>query len=92
MERQYKLRCTAIGHESDVRSVCVTNYPEGAILSGSRDVTARIWVPNQCVFDAKSALISVVCWRWPLPAILPAVSVTDTVSLTVSVSVTVIEG
>ncbi|XP_002740172.1 phospholipase A-2-activating protein-like [Saccoglossus kowalevskii] len=41
----YKLSCTLIGHEGDVRAVTTAYSPEGAIISGSRDKTARIWVP-----------------------------------------------
>lgn len=46
----YKLRCTVIGHEKDVRAVCVALNPEGGFISGSRDVTARIWMPNEYVY------------------------------------------
>ncbi|XP_070562715.1 phospholipase A-2-activating protein-like [Ptychodera flava] len=42
----YKLSCTLTGHELDVRAVQATFSPEGAIVSGSRDKTARIWVPD----------------------------------------------
>ncbi|ESP05233.1 hypothetical protein LOTGIDRAFT_227892 [Lottia gigantea] len=45
MAAPYKLRCNVVGHEKDVRAVCSTLYPENGILSGSRDVTARIWMP-----------------------------------------------
>ena len=42
----FKLRCTVIGHEKDVRSLATALNPEGGFASGSRDVTARIWVPT----------------------------------------------
>ncbi|KAL5022612.1 hypothetical protein ScPMuIL_001767 [Solemya velum] len=47
MATPYKLRCVILGHEKDVRAVVPTILPEGGILSGSRDVTARIWAPNE---------------------------------------------
>lgn len=37
----YKLCCELLGHSLDVRSVC--RGPEGGIISGSRDKTAKIW-------------------------------------------------
>lgn len=45
----YKLRSCIVGHEKDVRAVTPTLYPSDGILSGSRDVTARVWIPNECV-------------------------------------------
>ena len=45
----FKLRCSVFGHEKDVRAVCAANYPENAIISGSRDVTARVWTENEYV-------------------------------------------
>ncbi|XP_077981055.1 phospholipase A-2-activating protein-like [Glandiceps talaboti] len=47
----YKLSSTLIGHELDVRAVEATYFPEGGIVSGSRDKTARIWTLNS---DGKS--------------------------------------
>ncbi|ELT98127.1 hypothetical protein CAPTEDRAFT_160241 [Capitella teleta] len=46
MASVYKLRCSLVGHEKDVRSVYPAIKPDNGILSGSRDVTARIWMPN----------------------------------------------
>ena len=45
----YKLRCSVFGHEKDVRGVCAANMPVNAIISGSRDNSARVWIPNGCV-------------------------------------------
>ncbi|XP_071118768.1 phospholipase A-2-activating protein-like [Haliotis cracherodii] len=47
MASTYKLRCNIVGHQKDVRAVASTIFPEGGIVSGSRDVTSRIWVPNE---------------------------------------------
>ncbi|XP_061181732.1 phospholipase A-2-activating protein-like [Saccostrea echinata] len=43
----YKLRCFIVGHEKDVRAISPTIFPSDGILSGSRDVTARVWIPNE---------------------------------------------
>ena len=43
----YQLRCQLFGHEKDVRAVTAAVYPENAIVSGSRDITARVWVPQE---------------------------------------------
>lgn len=40
----YKLSCELAGHSLDVRAV--TEGPDGAIVSGSRDKTAKIWKPE----------------------------------------------
>ncbi|PRW44412.1 phospholipase A-2-activating [Chlorella sorokiniana] len=37
----FRLRQELHGHEEDVRAVCVT--PEGALLTGSRDKTIKLW-------------------------------------------------
>ncbi|XP_023235769.1 phospholipase A-2-activating protein-like isoform X2 [Centruroides sculpturatus] len=42
----YKLRCTLLGHSDDVRAVAPAYYPEGGIITGSRDRTIRLWTPN----------------------------------------------
>lgn len=42
----YKLRCNITGHEKDVRALCTGNEQNQSIVSGSRDVTARVWLPN----------------------------------------------
>ncbi|XP_033636971.1 phospholipase A-2-activating protein-like [Asterias rubens] len=42
----FKLSSILEGHEMDVRAITAAFYPEGSIITGSRDRTARIWVPN----------------------------------------------
>lgn len=41
---EYKLSCSLTGHSLDVRAVCAV--PDGSIISGSRDATAKVWRPN----------------------------------------------
>lgn len=41
---EYNLRCSLLGHTSDVRAICVTHT--GGILTASRDNTARLWTPD----------------------------------------------
>lgn len=43
----YKLSSVLRGHELDVRAVCPSVFPEGGIITASRDRTARLWVPCQ---------------------------------------------
>lgn len=43
----YKLSCVLRGHELDVRALCPAVFPEGGIITASRDRTARLWVPCQ---------------------------------------------
>ena len=43
----FKLSSILEGHEMDVRAITAAFYPEGSIITGSRDRTARIWVPNR---------------------------------------------
>jgi len=47
MDSNYKLRCYVVGHEQDVRAVTALPYPDGSFVSGSRDVTSRVWVPDE---------------------------------------------
>lgn len=47
MAAHYKVRTCIPAHEKDVRAVTAALFPDGAILSGSRDVTAKLWVPNE---------------------------------------------
>ncbi|KAM9827561.1 phospholipase A-2-activating protein [Neosynchiropus ocellatus] len=42
----YKLRCSIAGHEMDVRGLAAAVFPDGALVSVSRDRTGRVWVPN----------------------------------------------
>ncbi|XP_045474731.1 phospholipase A-2-activating protein [Harmonia axyridis] len=44
MDKPYKLSCCLYGHTLDVRSLAVTSG--NAILSGSRDKSAKFWKPN----------------------------------------------
>ena len=43
----FRLRSVIRGHDADVRTVCPALYPEGAILTGSRDQTCRLWVRDE---------------------------------------------
>lgn len=43
----YMLRGTLNGHSQDVRVVAAACYPEGAIVTGSRDRTTRIWTQSE---------------------------------------------
>ena len=65
----YKLRSVLRGHELDVRAVCPAIFPEGGILTASRDRTARLWVPGEenlgfeegHVLSGHNNFISAVC-------------------------------
>lgn len=70
MAALYKLRCQIFGHEKDVRAVTAAILPENAIVSGSRDVTARVWVPveggsgfheGHCMSGHSNFVASVCC-------------------------------
>ncbi|XP_051817408.1 phospholipase A-2-activating protein isoform X1 [Antechinus flavipes] len=43
---RYRLSCSLLGHELDVRGVVAGLYPPGAFVSVSRDRTTRLWAPN----------------------------------------------
>ncbi|KAF5295352.1 hypothetical protein FQR65_LT01542 [Abscondita terminalis] len=45
MSKPFKLRASLHGHSLDVRSVAVTL--KNGIVSGSRDKTAKLWIPNE---------------------------------------------
>lgn len=45
MSKPFKLSVVLHGHSLDVRSVAVTS--KNAIISGSRDRTAKLWLPNE---------------------------------------------
>ena len=47
MTGEYKLSCVLQGHSMDVKSVTVCCEPEGALLTASRDKTARLWYRGQ---------------------------------------------
>uniref|UniRef100_A0A8D0E783 Phospholipase A-2-activating protein n=1 Tax=Salvator merianae TaxID=96440 RepID=A0A8D0E783_SALMN len=42
----YRLRCSLVGHELDVRGLSSCLFPPGSFVSVSRDRTARLWVPD----------------------------------------------
>ncbi|XP_015277901.1 PREDICTED: phospholipase A-2-activating protein isoform X1 [Gekko japonicus] len=42
----YRLRCSLVGHELDVRGLSSCLFPTGAFVSVSRDRTARLWAPD----------------------------------------------
>ncbi|XP_060069922.1 phospholipase A-2-activating protein-like [Ylistrum balloti] len=73
MAAHYKLRCSLAGHQKDIRAVAPALLPQGSILSGSRDVTAKIWVPNESdpgfreahVMSGHTNFISSVCYLPP---------------------------
>lgn len=44
---QYKLRCVLQGHAMDVKSVFACSEPNGALLTTSRDKTARLWYQHE---------------------------------------------
>ncbi|KAL8576565.1 hypothetical protein ACOMHN_003123 [Nucella lapillus] len=46
MAAPYKLRCNVVGHKKDVRALAPAFIPEGGIVSGSRDCTTCVWIPN----------------------------------------------
>ncbi|WAR24590.1 PLAP-like protein [Mya arenaria] len=47
MAAPYQLRCQIFGHSKDVRAVTPAIIPENAVVSGSRDATARVWVEEE---------------------------------------------
>nr|XP_034953362.1 phospholipase A-2-activating protein isoform X1 [Zootoca vivipara] len=42
----YRLRCSLVGHELDVRGLSCCPFPAGSFVSVSRDRTARLWAPD----------------------------------------------
>ncbi|NWR50334.1 PLAP protein, partial [Regulus satrapa] len=42
----FRLRCSLLGHEQDVRGLTRGLFPEGGFVSVSRDRTARLWAPD----------------------------------------------
>ena len=43
----FKLRSVLQGHSMDVKEVTLVSEPSGAVLTASRDRTARLWYPQQ---------------------------------------------
>ncbi|XP_074640387.1 phospholipase A-2-activating protein-like [Tubulanus polymorphus] len=67
----YKFRCCLAGHQKDVRALCSICIPDGSFVSGSRDLTSRLWSTSgsvysevQC-FRGHSNFISAVCCMPP---------------------------
>ncbi|XP_022687137.1 phospholipase A-2-activating protein-like isoform X2 [Varroa jacobsoni] len=58
----YMLRATLVGHSQDVRVVATSCFPEGAIVSGSRDRTTRIWTQSE---DPSSVYSESQCLQGP---------------------------
>lgn len=46
-EEVYKLRSVLQGHSMDVKSVLACSEPQGALLTASRDKTARLWYQHE---------------------------------------------
>ncbi|KAK2512590.1 Plaa [Columba guinea] len=42
----YRLSCSLLGHEQDVRGLTCSLFPPGGFVSVSRDRTARLWAPD----------------------------------------------
>lgn len=63
----FKLSTVLRGHELDIRAVCPAVFPQGGILTASRDRTTRVWVPEGLTFTEGHVLaghqnfISAVC-------------------------------
>uniref|UniRef100_A0A8C8RS36 Phospholipase A-2-activating protein n=1 Tax=Pelusios castaneus TaxID=367368 RepID=A0A8C8RS36_9SAUR len=65
----YRLRCSLVGHELDVRGLSRGLFPPGGFVSVSRDRTARLWAPDgsnrgfteMCCMTGHSNFISCVC-------------------------------
>ncbi|XP_064477232.1 phospholipase A-2-activating protein-like [Ornithodoros turicata] len=46
-QKAYRLRCSLVGHSMDVRAVAAAHSSDGAVATGSRDRTTRLWIPNE---------------------------------------------
>lgn len=65
----YKLSSALRGHELDVRALFPAVFPEGGIITASRDRTARLWIPSEGrvgfeeghVLSGHNNFISAVC-------------------------------
>ncbi|XP_018497325.1 phospholipase A-2-activating protein [Galendromus occidentalis] len=60
----YMLRANLCGHARDVRVVAETCFPEGGIVTGSRDFTTRIWTYNGAQ-DENRAFVESHCLKGP---------------------------
>jgi hypothetical protein len=65
----YKLSDVLRGHEMDVRGVCRSVFPQGGLISVSRDRTVRVWkkdefskefIEGQC-FSGHQGFVAAVC-------------------------------
>lgn len=54
MASAYRLRCSLVGHELDVRGLSCCQFPTGSFVSVSRDRTARLWAPDGLVLLAEA--------------------------------------
>ena len=69
----FKLRSVLRGHEADVRSVASAIYPDGAVLTASRDQTCRLWIPSKSgqefteghIFSGHTRYVASVCTMSP---------------------------
>ncbi|XP_057317757.1 phospholipase A-2-activating protein-like isoform X2 [Hydractinia symbiolongicarpus] len=68
----YKLRSTLIGHEADVRAVAPAVFPENGILTVSRDLSCRVWSPEDSndfreahIFHGHTRYVAAVCTMPP---------------------------
>ncbi|ETE70392.1 Phospholipase A-2-activating protein, partial [Ophiophagus hannah] len=55
----YRLRCSLVGHELDVRGLSCCLFPTGSFVSVSRDRTARVWAPNRSFISVVDLILVV---------------------------------
>lgn len=46
LEYIYAIKCIYMAHADDVRVLKPTPFPDGGILTGSRDTTTKVWAPE----------------------------------------------
>lgn len=56
LEYMYAIKCIYVAHAGDVRVLKPTLFPDGGILTGSRDTTTKVWAPEGYV-----TVISMFC-------------------------------
>ena len=68
----YKLRSVLQGHSADVKQVAVVTEPAGALLTASRDKTARLWYQHEdnsystkTVFKGHPKYVSCIAFQDP---------------------------